>query len=245
MPDLTLFYAMTVVAMLIIGLAKGGLGGTLGSLSVPLMALVMPADKVIGLILPLLMIADVFALASHWRRWEVKLVLLLLPAAVVGITIGVFFVSRVSSETLRTALGIIVLLFVAYKVFEQRIFGAITYEPRNWHGIAAGSVAGFTSGVAHTGGPPITIYLLMQDLQPRVFVSTSVLFFTVVNWIKVPYYYYAGFFDFPLLAQVVWLIPVLPLGVLVGRWGVDKVDKELFNRIIIVVLAISAVLLLR
>lgn len=245
MTDQTLFYSMTVVALMLIGLAKGGLGGTLGSLAVPLMALVMPADKVIGLLLPLLMIADLFAVASHWRRWETRLVLLLLPAAVVGITIGVFFISRVSSETLRTALGLIVLLFVAYKVLEQRIFGAITYHPKKWHGIAAGSVAGFTSGVAHTGGPPITIYLLMQDLQPRTFVATSVLFFTVVNWIKVPYYFYAGLFDFQLLSQVLWLIPVLPLGVLIGRWGVDKVDKELFNRIIIVVLAISALLLLR
>lgn len=245
MTDQTLFYTMTVVAMMLIGLAKGGLGGALGSLAVPLMALVMPADKVIGLTLPLLMIADVFAVASHWRRWETKLVLLLLPAAVVGITIGVFFITRVSSETLRTALGVIVLLFVVYKVLEQRIFGTVTYHPKRWHGIVAGSVAGFTSGVAHTGGPPITIYLLMQDLQPRTFVATSVLFFTVVNWIKVPYYFYAGLFDFQLLSQVVWLIPVLPLGVLIGRWGVNKVDKELFNRIIIVVLAISAVLLLR
>ncbi|MGB5844308.1 MAG: TSUP family transporter, partial [Anaerolineales bacterium] len=91
--DPLIFYIMVAVIAFMIGLAKGGLGGTLGALATPLLALVMPADQVIGLILPILMLADIFAVSFHWRRWNSKLVLLLIPGAVVGVTIGTFVIT--------------------------------------------------------------------------------------------------------------------------------------------------------
>ena len=242
--DPVVFYVMVAIIAFMIGLAKGGLGGTLGALATPLLALVMPADQVIGLILPILMFADIFAIAFHWRRWNNMLVLLLLPGAVVGVTIGTFFITNAPTESLRTALGVIVLVFALYKIFESRLQSSLAYHPRNWHGSLAGTITGFSSALAHTGGPPVSIYLLLQDVTPRVFIATSAIFFFLLNWIKVPYYWYAGLFNFELLAQIVWLLPLVPLGVWVGRWGAGKVDKQTFEWIITGLLVVAALLLI-
>ena len=162
----------------------------------------------------------------------------------VGLTIGTFFITSAPTETLRTTLGVIVLIFALYKIFENRIQRLLTYRPRNWHGLLAGTITGFSSALAHSGGPPVSIYLLLQDVTPRVFIATSAIFFFLLNWIKVPYYWYAGLFDFNQLRQIAWLLPLVPLGVWVGRWGASKVDKDTFEWIITVLLVVAALMLI-
>jgi uncharacterized protein len=240
----TLFFLlMTGLVAFMIGLAKGGLGGTLGALATPMMALVMPPAQVIGLLLPILMIADVFAVGLHWGRWDRRLVWLLIPGAIVGVTIGTFFITNAPTSMLRTALGIIVLFFTLYKLLERPILGSLKYSQHNWHGQVAGTIAGFSSALAHTGGPPISIYLLMQDVTPQVFIATSALFFMILNWIKVPYYFYAQLFDFPKLWQIAWLLPLVPLGAWTGRWAGDRIPKQTFEWIIVGLLGITGFLL--
>jgi uncharacterized membrane protein YfcA len=238
------FYAMAALVALIIGFSKGGLGGTLGGLATPLMAMVMPADQAIGLLLPILMVADVFAVASLWKRWDWRLIILLMPGAVVGVTIGTYFITNAPTETLKLALGIIVLLFALYKILEARLFNALTYEAKNWHGVFAGTVAGFSSALAHTGGPPISIYLLMRRVPTHVFNGTSALFFAILNWVKVPYYVYAQLFDFQQIRSLIWLLPLLPLGVWGGKWAAEKISQEVFERVIVALLALTALLLI-
>lgn len=228
----------------LIGLSKGGLGGTAGALATPMLALVMPADKVIGLILPILMLADIFAVALHWGHWNRKLVLLLIPGSFVGVIAGTLLITNAPTETLRTLLGIIILIFAVYKILEKRILSRIEYKSRNWHGLVAGIVTGFSSALAHTGGPPVTIYLLMQNVTPRVFIATSALFFLILNWIKVPFYLYADLFDSELLRQIIWLLPLVPLGVVIGRWAIGRVNAETFERIIVSLLLINGFVLI-
>ena len=242
--NVTLFYLMTALVALIIGLSKGGLGGMPGALATPLMALVMPADQAIGLLLPILMLADVFAVALHWRRWNGRLVWLLIPGAVVGVTIGTYFITNAPTRTLQIALGVIVLLFAVYKIFEKRILGLFHYQPRDWHGMVAGTITGFSSALAHTGGPPVSVYLLMQDIPPGVFNATAAIFFLILNWIKVPYYWYAGLFNFQLLWQVAWILPLVPLGVWLGKQFSNKVNKETFDQVMVALLVIASILLI-
>ena len=242
--DTTLFYLMTALVALNIGLSKGGLGGMPGALATPLMALVMPADQAIGLVLPILMLADVFAVAAYWRRWNSRLVWLLIPGAVVGVTIGTYFITTAPTRALQITLGVIVLLFAIYKIFEKRILGLFHYQPRDWHGVVAGTITGFSSALAHTGGPPVSIYLLMQAVSPVVFNATAAIFFLILNWIKVPYYWYAGLFNFQLLWQVVWILPLVPVGVWLGKRFSSKVNKETFDWVIVVLLMIISVMLI-
>ena len=240
----TILFIVAALVAFLIGLSKGGLGGTAGALATPMMALVLPADVVIGLILPILMLADIFAVALHWRRWNGLLIVLLLPGAILGVTIGTLFITNAPTELLRTLLGVIVLLFALYKIFEKRILRTMVYEPRNWHGLLAGTITGFSSALAHTGGPPVSIYLLMQSVTPAVFIGTSALFFFILNWIKVPYYFYAGLFDFGRLQEIAWILVLVPLGVWTGRWLAYRVDRQTYENIIVGLLLVNGVLLI-
>jgi len=239
------FYVVASFVIFLIGISKGGLGGAAGAVATPLMALVMPVDQVLGLMLPMLMMADVFAVTSHWQRWDNKLLLLLVPASLIGITAGTLLLTTISADALRIGLAVIIILFVLYKIFEKRIQKAVTYQPKGWHGMLTGILAGFTSTLAHTGGPPVAIYLLMQRVEPRVFVATSAVYFAIINWLKVPYYIYAGVMDLNQLRQVIWLLPLIPVSVWVGRWLATRIDKNTFEKVIMVLLIVSAVLLLR
>jgi uncharacterized membrane protein YfcA len=120
----------------------------------------------------------------------------------------------------------------------------MTYQPRNWHGIGIGTVAGFASALAQNGGPPVTMYLLMQQVTPSVFIATSALFFFVLNWIKVPYYMYAHIFDLNRVWQIAFLLPVVPAGVYFGKWAAGKMDRTVFERVIVGLLGAVAILLL-
>jgi uncharacterized membrane protein YfcA len=208
------------------------------------MALVLPIKDVIGIMLPVLMLADALAVGVHWKKWNRRLLVLLIPASLIGVIIGTLFLANAPAQLIRTMLGVIVFFLAVYKLFETSVFRRLTYTPRKWHGVFAGSLAGFTSSVAHTGGPPIDSYLLMQNLQPRVFVATSAILFLILNYIKVPFYFIADVFNFDLLWQFLWLLPVVPLGVWSGKWLVVRVSKKLFDYIILSFLFVAALLLI-
>jgi hypothetical protein len=84
----------------------------------------------------------------------------------------------------------------------------------------------------------------MRNLQPRTFIATTALFFLILNYIKVPFYLYAGLFDWALLRSALWILPLAPLGVWIGRAFVLRVNKELYDRVILLFLVISALLVL-
>ena len=216
----------------------------MGALITALMALVLPAQVAIGMLLPMLMVGDVFAVAAHWRKWDRRIVRLLIPGAIVGTLVATVFISSVSVDTLRTTLGLLVLIFVIYRLLENRILNSIQYVSHTWHGLVAGTVAGITSTLAHVGGPPITIYLLIQDLRPRILVATSALFFAILNLIKLPGYLLADLIVPEMLGQLIWTVPVILLGIGVGRWAVDRINKRVFDRILTVLLAISGFMLI-
>lgn len=243
LPDTPTFYLVTAFVLFTIGFSKGGFGG-LGGIATPMMALVLPVDVAIGLLLPLLMMTDVFAVAVHWQRWDRRLLISLLPASLIGITLGTLLITALPEDALRMGLGLFVLLFGLYRLFEGRIQQRLTYRAQGWHGPVAGASAGFFSTVAHAGGPPIAIFLILQQVTPAVFVGTMNAYFFVTNWLKVPYYLWAGILDLRQLLPILWLLPLLPVGVWTGRRLVHTIDRTLFERIILGLLFFSAVLLL-
>jgi uncharacterized membrane protein YfcA len=85
---------------------------------------------------------------------------------------------------------------------------------------------------------------MLHDVSPRVFVATSILFYAILNWVKVPYYYFTGLFDFQQIWHIAWVFPIVPLGVWIGRWLVTKVSKNIFDNVILVLLVITALLLI-
>lgn len=238
------FYLAAGTSVFLIGLSKGGVGGMLGPLITATMALALPADQAVGLLLPLLIAGDLFAISAHWGNWARQHVIRLVPASVIGVLAAVTLLSEVSPTQLRRGLAVVIILFLLYKLFEARLLRRLTYQSKAWHGSLAGGIAGFTSGLAHVGGPPISIYLLLQQLPPPNYAATSALFFAILNLIKLPFYGWAGLIDLPMLGRMLWFLPLLPLGVWLGKLFTRKVALKVFENIILVLLFLSAIFLL-
>jgi uncharacterized membrane protein YfcA len=237
-------WLVTALACFLVGLSKGGLGGMISVFITAMMSLVLPAEKVIGQVLPFLIVGDAFAVAAHWKQWDRRLVMRLIPGALVGVGIATYLLGTISGEGLRIALGVIVLLFVVYKLLEGRLLRRIDFKPRQIHGWIAGIISGITTTLAHGGGPPVSIYLIIQSLQPQVFAATAALYFMILNWIKVPSYLLTGSFDWGLIRPTLWLIPLIPFGVWVGKWLVRRVDRGFFERAIVLLLGVTGIFLL-
>jgi uncharacterized protein len=234
-----------VIAFLgfMIGVAKGGFGG-LGALLTPLLALVLPVALAVGVLLPMLMVGDAFALYMYWKEWDLGLVRRMLPAGIVGALAGTFLLSSLPPDGLRTLLGVFVLIVVAYKFLSDRI-EAIRYEPKPWHAPAAGVLAGVASGMFNSGGPAFSSYLLLQKLGARPFIATSAIFFALLNLIKVPGFLYTGVLDLPLLLSLWWVFPFIPVGIWVARMALTRVSPAVFEWIVIALLIFSSLWLLR
>lgn len=237
------FLVAVIIAFLglMIGLAKGGFNA-LGTLLTPILSLILPVSLAVGVILPMLIFGDAFAIVSYWREWDGKLVARMLPAAIVGALAGTFLLAQLSSNVLRIALGIFVLFLVAYKFASDRI-KSLHYQPHAWHAPAAGALAGLASAMFNNGGPPFNSYLLLQKMPPRTFIGTTALFFALVNLIKVPGFLYTGVLNVPLSLSFWWVFLFIPLGIWGARLLVARLNQSAFEWIVIVLLLLTSLLL--
>ncbi len=229
-------------AGLLLGLGKAGVAGTVGPFVTVLMALTIPADDAIGLLLPMLIVADAFSFAAHWRAWDGPVAARLVVSAIVGIAVGSLIISAISEPVLRRVIAVSMLLYVAIFWLLRRV--VVAPERVKSLGWLAGSSSGVTSTIAHLGGPPIVFYLLSMGLEPRRFVATTVVFFGVINLLKVPGYFLAGLFDGELIVSTLWAWMLIPVGVLLGRMLIDRIDRTAFERVTLVLLAAGALVLL-
>ncbi len=236
------FILIASVATLLIGLSKGGMGAILVVLVVPLLTLVMPVAQAISLSLPLLIIADWFALWAFWKQWDMRYIKLMLPMTIVGIAVGTYLLKTLPNETLRHVLGAFTLLFVVYRLLDYRL-KALDYHPRDWHGYVAGAATGLGSALANTGAPPFTAYMLLQNVSPTVFVGTTTLLFAIVNLVKLPGLVIAGLFDLHDMLAVLWTIPLIPVGVWLGRWLIVRMNKAAFEHFMLFVLLLAGLFL--
>jgi len=238
--DQSAVYVIVVIAILgfMIGFAKGGFGG-LGALLTPILALVLPVASAVGVLLPMLMVGDVFAVSMYWKEWDLDLVKRMLPAGVLGALAGTFLLAWLPPDGLRILLGIFVLVVVAYKFLSDRI-QAIRYEPRVWHAPAAGLLAGVASGMFNSGGPAFNSYLLLQKLKARPFIATTAIYFALLNLIKVPGFLYTGVLDVPLLLSLWWVFPFIPIGIWVARLTLTRLSPSAFEWIIVALLIFSS-----
>ena len=242
--DQSAFYVTVVIAILgfMIGFAKGGFSG-LGALLTPILALVLPVASAVGVLLPMLMVGDVFAVSMYWKEWDLDLIKRMLPAGIIGALAGTALLAGLPSDGLRIILGIFVLLLVAYKFLSDRI-QAIRYESKPWHAPAAGLLAGLASGMFNYGGPAFSSYLLLQKLKARPFIATTAIYFALLNLIKVPGFLYTGVLDLPLLFSLWWVFPFIPVGIWVARMTLTRLSPSAFEWIIVLLLIFSSLWLL-
>lgn len=224
------FYLVAIPAVLIFGISKGGFGGGLGIAAVPLMALAVSPAVAAGILLPLLMLMDAIGVWAYRRRFDRRIILTMLPGALAGIVLASLAFHYLNDDLVRVLLGLIATGFAAdYFLRDKASAPARPHEPRRaafW-----GGIAGFTSTVAHSGGPPANIYLLPLKLDKTIFVGSMIVLFALINAAKVIPYWLLGLFSPANLWASLLLAPVAAFGMLAGIWLHDKVDQVLFYRL--------------
>ena len=227
-----LFYALAVPAVMLAGLSKGGFGGSIGMLAVPLMALAIPPVQAAGILLPILVVMDLIGLFAYRGVYDRRSLVLLLPAGIAGVGVGWATASLVEDAHVTLLVGLLCLLFVAERFRPKRKGSAVPRGHRPLAGAFWGAVAGFTSFVSHTGGPPFQLYMVPLRLAPMLFAGTAVIFFSAINAVKLVPYFYLGQFDARNLATAAVLLPLAPLSTLAGVWLVKRVKPQTFYGVI-------------
>lgn len=224
------FWLIAISAVFIVALAKSGLLGSVGLVGVPLLTLVMAPREAAGMMLPVLLAMDTIGVIAYRREVDWGNLKVLLPGAVTGILVGWAVSSKVTDDMVLLAVGVITFVFVLHTVLPWRRNNGGGGASKPW-GVFWGAIAGFTSFVSHTGGPPYQVYVLPQRLTPAVYAGTTVWFFAIVNVIKLIPYYFLGQLSVSSLQLSLTLIPVAIVGMLIGIYLVRRISVELFYRI--------------
>jgi uncharacterized membrane protein YfcA len=226
------YYFAAVVAVVLLGLSKGGFAG-LSSLAMPILSLVISPVKAAAIMLPLLIVQDWVSVWAFRRDFSTRNLVILIPASILGVGAGWLLAAHVSEDVVRLAIGLISIAFVIYMLARDRLGLAPVDKPRVAGGILWGSLAGFTSFISHSGAPPFQVYVMPQNLKPRVFAGTTTMFFAAVNLLKLPPYFFLGQLDRANLTAAAWLMPIAILSTLAGVWLVRRISTERFYTMVL------------
>lgn len=234
------FVILMVVAVLLTGISKSGFAGGVGVIAVPLISLKASPAFAVAVMLPLLIVMDAFSLKAWWRQRVDRLLLLMFPPAILGVAIGYFTYGWFDDALLKLVLGIFSVLFGIWGLLKP-LRGKLL---PGWVGRLCGGVAGFTSFIAHAGGPPLNFYLLQCQLTKQQFLGTAVVFLAITNLVKLIPYTLLGLVNIDNLTIALLLMPVAWLGVRFGLVIQKRIDGELFFRIILCLLILLGIRLI-
>lgn len=238
------FYAAAVPAALIAAVSKGGFGGGLVVMAVPIMSLAVPPVQAAAIMLPILCLMDLFTVWAYRKAWDKRNMLILAPAGLAGTAIGWVTFRSLDQDAVRLLIGVIAVSFALYFFLPffrppEKAAGTSVAKGGFW-----GTLAGFTSFVAHAGGPPINVYLLPQRLEKRFYVGTTAVYFMVLNYLKLVPYVELGQFRWANLSTALVLLPLAPLGVWLGLKLQRRINDVMFYKVCYGLLLLTGVKLL-
>lgn len=224
------FYAVTIPAVLLLGISKSGFGAGFGSLAVPMMALAVTVPQAAAILMPVLLVMDVLGMAAFRKDFDLKLLKFLIPSGLVGVVIGALLFKVLDSHTVAGIVGMFTLLFLAQRLlFPPKVDSS---PPPKWLGAILTATSGFTSFIAHAGGPPINAYMIPLRMSPVKFTATLAFFFFVINLSKWIPYAWLGLLDTRNMVTSLVLLPLAPIGVFIGVRLARRVNQVLFYRLV-------------
>lgn len=237
-------WVVVALCAMMVGITKTGIPG-LGILVVPLMALVLPTRKSTGILLGILILADLFAIAYHRRNARWSHVIRLLPAAFAGIVAGFFGLRFVDDRQLKPIIGAIVLVMLGVNYWRTRANGKDAPIPAQWWFVAGlGFIAGVTTMMANAAGPIMIIYLLAMRLPKIEFVGTGAWFFFIVNWLKVPLSAKLELMTVESVKFDLMMLPFIAVGAVAGIFFLKRIPQKAFSAVVQILAVAAAIKLL-
>ncbi|UOQ45011.1 sulfite exporter TauE/SafE family protein [Halobacillus salinarum] len=244
--DLSLFqWIMVLICTIFIGFTKTGLS-SLGILVVTILMYIFPAKASVGILLPMLIVGDLFAVTYFRKSVVWRYLLSLLPWVLIGIVAGYFVLDQVNSEQLKPMIGALVLALIILHFSRERLgekFNEMLPDSI-WFTSLMGILAGFTTMIGNAAGGVMAIYLIVKGLPKQEFVGTGAWFFLFVNLIKVPFYIYLGLITTETISFNLWLIPTILIGALIGVKVLKLLPQRTFQMLVLAFAAIGAIRLL-
>jgi uncharacterized membrane protein YfcA len=224
------FYAVAIPAVLLLGVSKSGFGAGFGSLAVPMMALAVSVPQAAAILMPVLLVMDILGMAAFRKDFDLKLLKFLIPCGLFGILIGALLFKVLDAHTVAGLVGGFTLSFLAQRLlFPPKADSA---PPPKWLGAILTATSGFTSFIAHAGGPPINAYMIPMRLAPIKFAATMAFFFFFINLAKWIPYAWLGLLDARNMVTSLVLLPIAPVGVWIGVRLARRINPVLFYRLV-------------
>lgn len=224
------FYLVAIPAVLLLGISKSGFGAGFGSLAVPMMALAVSVPQAAAILMPVLLLMDLLGMAAFRNNVDRTLLRFLIPFGLLGIGIGTCLFKLLDTRWVAGIVSVFTLLFLAQRLLFPPRPGSP--PPPRWLGALLTVTSGFTSFIAHAGGPPINAYVIPLRLSPVLFTGTLAFFFFFINLAKWIPYAWLGLLDTANLMTSLVLLPVAPLGVWLGVRIAHRIQPVLFYRMV-------------
>jgi len=239
-----LFYLVAGIAVVILGLSKGGFAGV-GMISTPLLALLIGPIAAAGVIFPILIVQDAIAIAMYRRTFSLQILMTMIPGAAIGVSLAYVLASTVPGWSVEIVLGAVSLGFSLQQLHRQFSLSLqqTTQDHGRWLGVLSGMGSGFTSMIAHAGTPPFQFYVMPKGLGRDMYVGTSVLFFASTNLMKAPAFLALGQLSVSHLKTTLIFLPLAMASSWLGVQLVRAIDVQKFNRIITLILLCVSVAL--
>lgn len=223
-----LFYIIGGIAVILVGLGKGGFSG-LGAAAMPIMTLVIDPISAAAILLPLFIVQDVVGVWAFRQHVDWRLLGWTLPGAVVGTFLGWLLAASVAVWVVEAFVGMIALVFGVNRLLAISGKGAqLSRQQPEAYGLFWGGLSGFTSQVALAGGPPFQVWAMSRNLSRDIFVGTTAIFFAAINWFKVPAFIALGTFTTRNAMLTGLFLPLAIASTVAGVWLVRRISPERF-----------------
>ncbi|MCE7991233.1 MAG: sulfite exporter TauE/SafE family protein [Roseivirga sp.] len=226
----------------VLGLSKSGIKG-ISIIIVALMVLVFGAKASTGILLPMLLVGDIFAVIYYNRHAQWKYLIRLLPFMMVGVVLGTWIGESLSEEVFRRSMAIVIFISVAVMFWWDQRKSKHVPQHIGFAGVM-GLTAGFTTMVGNLAGSFANIFFLAMRLPKNAFIGTTAWLFLIINLFKVPFHVFSwGTITWETLKiDAVLVLPIL-IGLFVGIKILKKVNDTLFRRFILIMTGLGAILI--
>ena len=227
-----------------VGMSKVGVPGV-SMIVVPTLAIIFGGKASTGILLPMLMMADLFGVGYYHRHAEWKYLWKLFPFAFIGVGLALWVGEVVNDEWFKNIIAILVFICIGLMLWKDKKSGKNLFPDNLWFAASMGVLGGFATMIGNVAGPIFAIYLLAMHLPKNSFIGTGAWFFLIINFSKFPLHIFIWkTINWSTLTLDVLLLPGIALGAFMGIWLVKRLSEKIYRTAVIIVTALSAFLLL-